>query len=47
MRPILLIMWTAFESFIPRDNNNNNNNNNNIIDVLGDLGSILPGLLKL
>ena len=47
MRPILLIMWTAFQSFIPRDNNNNNNNNNNIIDVLGDLGSILPGLLKL
>ena len=46
MRPILLIMWTAFQSFIPRDNNNNNNNNN-IIDVLGDLGSILPGLLKL
>ena len=23
MRPILLIMWTAFQSFIPRDNNNN------------------------
>ena len=22
MRPILLIMWTAFESFIPLDNNN-------------------------
>ena len=29
MRPILLIMWTAFQSFILRDNNNNNNNNNN------------------
>ena len=27
MRPILLIMWTAFQSFILRDNNNNNNNN--------------------
>ena len=26
MRPILLIMWTAFQSFILRDNNNNNNN---------------------
>ena len=25
MRPILLIMWTAFQSFILRDNNNNNN----------------------
>ena len=23
MRPILLIMWTAFQSFILRDNNNN------------------------
>ena len=29
MRPILLIMCTAFQSFILRDNNNNNNNNNN------------------
>ena len=29
MHPILLIMWTAFQSFILRDNNNNNNNNNN------------------
>ena len=29
MRPILLIMWTAFQSFILRDNNNNDNNNNN------------------
>ena len=28
MRPILLIMWTAFQSFILRHNNNNNNNNN-------------------
>ena len=28
MRPMLLIMWTAFQSFILRDNNNNNNNNN-------------------
>ena len=26
MHPILLIMWTAFQSFILRDNNNNNNN---------------------
>ena len=25
MRPILLIMWTAFQSFILRHNNNNNN----------------------
>ena len=25
MRPILLIMWTAFQSFILLDNNNNNN----------------------
>ena len=25
MRPILLIMWIAFQSFILRDNNNNNN----------------------
>ena len=29
MRPILLIMWSAFQSFILRHNNNNNNNNNN------------------
>ena len=29
MRPILLIMWTAFQSFILRHNNNNDNNNNN------------------
>jgi len=29
MRPILLIKWTAFQSFIQRDKNNNNNNNNN------------------
>ena len=29
MRPILLIMWTAFQSFILRDNNTNNNNDNN------------------
>ena len=28
MRPILLIMWIAFQSFILRDNNNNNNNKN-------------------
>ena len=28
MRPIPLIMWTAFQSFILRHNNNNNNNNN-------------------
>ena len=28
MHPILLIMWTAFQSFILRDSNNNNNNNN-------------------
>ena len=26
MRPILLIMRTAFQSFILRDNNNNNDN---------------------
>ena len=25
MRPILLIMWTAFQSFILRDNNDNKN----------------------
>ena len=29
MSPILLIMWTAFQSFILRHNNNNNNINNN------------------
>ena len=29
MRPILLVMWTAFQSFILRHNNKNNNNNNN------------------
>ena len=29
MRPILLIMWATFQSFILRDNNNNNNNDNN------------------
>ena len=29
MRPILLIMWTTFQSFILRDDDNNNNNNNN------------------
>ena len=28
MRAILIIMWTAFQSFIPPDNNNNNNNHN-------------------
>ena len=28
MRPILLIMWTAFQSFILRHNNNNNENEN-------------------
>ena len=27
MRPILLLMWTAFQSFTLRDNNNNNNGN--------------------
>ena len=27
MRPILLIMWAAFQSFILRDINNNNNGN--------------------
>ena len=26
VRPILLIMWTASQSFILRHNNNNNNN---------------------
>ena len=38
MRPILLIMLTAFQSFILRHNNNNNNNNNNndlLTDPLG------------
>ena len=36
MRPILLIMWTAFQSLILRDddNNNNNNNNNNKIIII-------------
>ena len=30
MRPILLVMWTVFQSFIlPHNNKNNNNNNNN------------------
>ena len=29
MHPILLIIWTAFQSFILLDNNNNNNDNNN------------------
>ena len=33
MRPILLIMWTAFQSFILRDNNNNNNNNNIVLYI--------------
>ena len=28
MRPILLIMWTAFQSFILRHNNNDNNDDN-------------------
>ena len=28
LHPILLIMWTAFQSFILRDNDDNNNNNN-------------------
>ena len=28
MRPILLIMWTAFQSFILRHNNNDDVNNN-------------------
>ena len=28
MRPILLVMWTAFQSFILRHNNENNNNHN-------------------
>ena len=28
MRAILIIMWTALQSFIPPDNNNNNNNHN-------------------
>ena len=33
MRPIL--MWTAFQIFIPRhNNNNNNNNNNNVFQIL-------------
>ena len=35
MRLILLIMWTAFQSFILRDNynNDNNNSNNNFIQL--------------
>ena len=33
MRRILLIMWTAFQSFILRDNNNNNNNNNIVLYI--------------
>ena len=37
MRPILLIMWTAFQSFILRDdddNNDNDNNNNNDVKYM-------------
>ena len=34
MRPILLLMWTAFQSFILRHNNNNNNNNKTRILLL-------------
>ena len=36
MRPILLIMWTAFPSLILRDDDDddNNNNNNNIFVFL-------------
>ena len=34
MRPILLIMWTAFQSFILRHNNNDNNNNNNNVQTM-------------
>ena len=30
MRPILLIMWIAFQSFILRHKNNNNNNKKDI-----------------
>ena len=30
MRPILLIVGTAFQSFILRDNNNNNNDNKTV-----------------
>ena len=33
MRPILLVMWTAFQSFILRHNNDNNNNNSNNIII--------------
>ena len=46
MRPILLIMWTAFQSLILRDdvddddNNNNNNNNNN--DNNNDFITVFP-----
>ena len=40
MRPILLIMWTAFQSFILRDNNNNNNNNNNTNNNNNNIGEI-------
>ena len=32
MHPILLIIWTAFQSFILRDNNNNNDNNNFLME---------------
>ena len=56
MRPILLIMWTASQSFILRHNNNNNNNNNNkkmwhmktvvIPVVVGALGTVKKGMVE-
>ena len=33
MRPILLIMWTAFQSFILRHNNNNNNRDSTFLSI--------------
>ena len=33
MRPILLIMWTAFQSFTLQDNNNKNSTCNNKITL--------------
>ena len=34
MRPILLIMWTAFQSFILRHNNNNDDDDDDDADEL-------------
>ena len=41
MRPILLIMWTAFQCFILRHNDNNNNNNSTKIRKLLNLHKML------